>query len=341
MVSEICLGTMTWGQQNTEKEAHEQLHYAIEHNINFLDTAEMYSVPPKAETYGLTEKYIGTWLKQQNRENIIVATKIAGRTSNVPSGPPGLDWIRNGPRLSKEHIFEAIHGSLKRLQTDYIDLYQLHWPERNVNNFGNLNYEHSPREDDIDLEITLEALSEAVDKKLIKYIGLSNETPWGVMKFLSVSEKLNLPKVVSIQNPYSLLNRSFEAGLSEIAINEKVGLLPYSPLAGGTLSGKYLNGNMPKNARMTLFERMRSRYSGTHAEKAIIEYKKVSDKYGLNLTQMALNFVTKQNFVTSNIIGATNLEQLKENIESINCKLTEEILDEINKVHKIYTYPCP
>ncbi len=341
MVSEICLGTMTWGQQNTEKEAHEQLDYALEHNINFLDTAEMYSVPPKAETYGLTEKYIGTWLKQQNRENIIVATKIAGRTSNVPSGPPGLDWIRNGPRLSKEHIFEAIHGSLKRLQTDYIELYQLHWPERNVNNFGNLNYEHSPREDDIDLEITLEALSEAVDKKLIKYIGLSNETPWGVMKFLSVSEKLNLPKVVSIQNPYSLLNRSFEAGLSEIAINEKVGLLPYSPLAGGTLSGKYLNGNMPKNARMTLFERMRSRYSGTHAEKAIIEYKKVSDKYGLNLTQMALNFVTKQNFVTSNIIGATNLEQLKENIESINCKLTEEILDEINKVHKIYTYPCP
>tara|TARA_B100000686_G_scaffold226558_1_gene233806 strand:- start:4184 stop:5239 length:1056 start_codon:yes stop_codon:yes gene_type:complete len=340
MVSEICLGTMTWGQQNSEKEAHEQLDYAIENGINFLDTAEMYSVPPKEETYGLTEKYIGTWLKQQKRENIIIATKIAGRTSNVPSGPPGLNWIRKGPRLSKEHIFEAIHGSLKRLQTEYIDLYQLHWPERNVNNFGNLNYKHSPREDDIDIEITLEALSEAVDKKLIGYIGLSNETPWGVMKFLSASEKLNLPKVVSIQNPYNLLNRSFEAGLSEIAINENVGLLPYSPLAGGVLSGKYLNGNMPKNARMTLFERM-SRYSGTHAEKAVIEYKKVSDKYGLNLTQMALNFVTKQNFVTSNIIGATNIEQLKENIESINCMLTEEIIDEINKVHKIYTYPCP
>ena len=341
MVSEICLGTMTWGQQNSEKEAHEQLDYAIENGINFLDTAEMYSVPPKEETYGLTEKYIGTWLKQQKRENIIIATKIAGRTSNVPSGPPGLNWIRKGPRLSKEHIFEAIHGSLKRLQTEYIDLYQLHWPERNVNNFGNLNYKHSPREDDIDIEITLEALSEAVDKKLIGYIGLSNETPWGVMKFLSASEKLNLPKVVSIQNPYNLLNRSFEAGLSEIAINENVGLLPYSPLAGGVLSGKYLNGNMPKNARMTLFERMRSRYSGTHTEKAVIEYKKVSDKYGLNLTQMALNFVTKQNFVTSNIIGATNIEQLKENIESINCMLTEEIIDEINKVHKIYTYPCP
>ena len=341
MVSEICLGTMTWRQQNSEKEAHEQLDYAIENNINFLDTAEMYSVPPKEETYGLTEKYIGTWLKQQKRENIIVATKVAGRTSNVPSGPPGLNWIRKGPRLSKEHIFEAIHGSLKRLQTDYIDLYQLHWPERNVNNFGNLNYKHSPRKDDIDIEITLEALSEAVNKKLIRYIGLSNETPWGVMKFISASEKLNLPKVVSIQNPYSLLNRSFEAGLSEIAINEKIGLLPYSPLAGGVLTGKYLNGNMPTNARMTLFERMRSRYSGSHTEKAVTEYKRISDKYGLSLTQMALNFVTKQNFVTSNIIGATNLKQLKENVESIRCELNKEILDEINKVHKIYTYPCP
>ena len=341
MVSEICLGTMTWGQQNSESEAHSQLDLAIERGINFLDTAEMYAVPPKSETYGLTEKYIGTWLKKQDREKIIVATKVAGRTSNIPSGPPGLEWIRKGPRLSKEHIFEAIHGSLKRLQTDYIDLYQLHWPERNVNNFGKLGYDHTPRKDDIDIEITLEALSEAVDKKLIKYIGLSNETPWGVMKFLSASEKLNLPKVVSIQNPYSLLNRSFETGLSEIAINEKVDLLPYSPLAGGVLTGKYLNGNMPKDSRMALFERMRTRYDGRHAENAVIEYKKISDKYDLNLTHMALNYVTKQSFVTSNIIGATTLEQLKENIESVNCELNKEILEEINKVHKIYTYPCP
>ncbi len=341
MVSEICLGTMTWGQQNSEKDAHNQLSYAMDNGINFIDTAEMYSVPPKQETYGLTEKYIGTWLKNQDRENIIIATKIAGRTSNVPSGPPGLDWIRNGPRLSKEHIFEAIKNSLKRLQTDYIDLYQLHWPERNVNNFGMLGYKHNPREDDIKIESTLEALSEAVDKKLIRYIGLSNETPWGVMKFLSASEKFNLPRVVSIQNPYSLLNRSFEAGLSEIAINEKVGLLPYSPLAGGVLTGKYLNGKMPQDSRMALFERMRSRYTGAHAEKAVVEYKKIADKYDLNLTQMSINFVTKRDFVTSNIIGATSLDQLKENISSINCNLKEELMDDIEKVHKIFTYPCP
>ncbi len=341
MVSEICLGTMTWGQQNSENDAHNQLSYALENEINFIDTAEMYSVPPNKNTYGLTEKYIGTWLKKQDRSKIIIATKIAGRTSNVPSGPPGLDWIRNGPRLNKDHIFEAIHGSLKRLQTDYIDLYQIHWPERNVNNFGMLGYKHDPREDDIKIESTLEFLSEAVEKQLIKYIGLSNETPWGVMKFLSASEKYNLPRVVSIQNPYSLLNRSFEAGLSEIAINERVDLLPYSPLAGGVLSGKYLNGKMPENSRMKLFERMRSRYSSNQAENAVIQYKKISDKYGLNLTQMALNFVTQQNFVTSNIIGATTLDQLKQNIDSINCKLTKEIIDEIEKVHKIYTYPCP
>jgi len=340
-VSEICLGTMTWGQQNSENDAHNQLSYAMEKGINFIDTAEMYAVPPKEDTYGLTEKYIGSWLKKEDRSKIIVATKVAGRTSNVPSGPPGLNWIRKGPRLNKKHIFEAIHDSLKRLQTDYIDLYQLHWPERNVNNFGQLGYKHSPREDDINIEITLETLSEAIEKKLIKYVGLSNETPWGVMKFLTAAEKFNLPRIVSIQNPYSLLNRSFEVGLSEIAINENVGLLPYSPLAGGVLSGKYLNGNMPKNARMTLFERMRTRYSGNHAENAVLEYKKISDKYNINLTQMSLNFVTKQNFVTSNIIGATSLEQLKENIESIDCELNEEILKEINKVHKIYTYPCP
>ena len=209
-VSEICLGTMTWGQQNTENDAHNQLSYAMEKGINFIDTAEMYAVPPKEDTYGLTEKYIGSWLKKEDRSKIIVATKVAGRTSNVPSGPPGLNWIRKGPRLNKEQIFKAIHGSLKRLQSDYIDLYQLHWPERNLNNFGQLGYVHSPREDDINIEITLEALSEAIEKNLIKYIGLSNETPWGVMKFLSAAEKHNLPRVVSIQNPYSLLNRSFE-----------------------------------------------------------------------------------------------------------------------------------
>ena len=341
MVSEICLGTMTWGQQNSEKEAHDQLSFAIERGINFIDTAEMYSVPPKEETYGLTEKYIGTWLKNKDRSKIILATKIAGRTSNVPSGPPGLDWIRKGPRLNEEHIFEAIENSLKRLNTEYIDLYQIHWPERPVNSFGQLGYIHNPREDDIKIEVTLEALSKAVQKGLIKYIGLSNETPWGVMKFIEAAKEFSLPRVVSIQNPYSLLNRSFEAGLSEIAINEEVGLLPYSPLAGGVLSGKYLNGKKPENARMTLFERMRTRYTNQHAENAVLEYQKIALKYDLNLTQMAINFVTKQNFVTSNIIGATSIDQLEENIDSINCELNEEVIKEIEKVHKIYTYPCP
>ncbi len=341
MVSEICLGTMTWGQQNNEKEAHDQLSYASERGINFIDTAEMYSVPPKEETYGLTEKYIGSWLKNQDRSKIILATKVAGRTSNVPSGPPGLDWIRQGPRLNEEHIFQAIENSLKRLNTEYIDLYQIHWPERTVNSFGQLGYIHNPREDDIKIEVTLEALAKAVDKGLIKYVGLSNETPWGVMKFISVAKEFNFPRVVSIQNPYSLLNRSFEAGLSEIAINEEVGLLPYSPLAGGVLSGKYLNGKKPENARMTLFERMRGRYSNQHAENAVLEYQKIAVKYNLSLTQMAINFVTKQNFVTSNIIGATSITQLEENINSIDCKLNEEVMAEIEKVHKIYTYPCP
>ena len=341
MVSEICLGTMTWGQQNSEKEAHDQLSFAIERGINFIDTAEMYSVPPKEETYGMTEKFIGTWLKNQDRSKIILATKIAGRTSNVPSGPPGLDWIRKGPRLNEEHIFEAIENSLKRLNTEYIDLYQIHWPERPVNSFGQLGYIHNPREDDIKIEVTLEALSKAVQKGLIKYIGLSNETPWGVMKFIAAAKEFGLPRVVSIQNPYSLLNRSFEAGLSEIAINEEVGLLPYSPLAGGVLSGKYLNGKKPENARMTLFERMRTRYTNQHAENAVLEYQKIALKYDLNLTQMAINFVTKQNFVTSNIIGATSIDQLEENIDSINCELNEEVIKEIEKVHKIYTYPCP
>jgi aryl-alcohol dehydrogenase-like predicted oxidoreductase len=341
MVSEICLGTMTWGQQNSQKDAHDQLSFAIERGINFIDTAEMYSVPPKEETYGLTEKYIGTWLKNQDRSKIILATKIAGRTSNVPSGPPGLDWIRKGPRLNEEHIFEAIENSLKRLNTEYIDLYQIHWPERQVNSFGQLGYIHNPREDDIKIEVTLEALSKAVQKGLIKYIGLSNETPWGVMKFIAAAKEFGLPRVVSIQNPYSLLNRSFEAGLSEIAINEEVGLLPYSPLAGGVLSGKYLNGKKPENARMTLFERMRTRYTNQHAENAVLEYQKIALKYDLNLTQMAINFVTKQNFVTSNIIGATSIDQLEENIDSINCDLNEEVIKEIEKVHKIYTYPCP
>jgi len=341
-VSEICLGTMTWGQQNSEEEAHSQLDLAVEKGVNFIDTAEMYPVPPKAETYSLTEKYIGSWLKKNtDRSSIVIATKVAGRTSSVPAGPPGLDWVRNGPRLNKDQIFKALESSLKRLQTDYIDLYQLHWPERVVNNFGQLKYNHQPREDDIPILKTLEILGEAVNKGFIRTIGLSNETPWGVMQFLSLSEKLHLPRVVSIQNPYNLLNRSFESGLSEISINEKVGLLAYSPLAGGVLSGKYLDGNNPPNARMTLFEGMSKRYSGNHAENAVRSYKKIAENHNLKLSQMSLNFITRQKFVSSNIIGATSLEQLNEDLESINCKLSDEVIAEIEEVHKIYTYPCP
>ncbi len=341
-VSEICLGTMTWGQQNNEADAHSQLDLALEMGVNFIDTAEMYPVPPKLETYSLTEQYIGSWLKKKrDRSSIIIATKVAGRTSSVPSGPPGLKWIRNGPRLNKEQIFKALESSLKRLQTDYIDLYQLHWPERAVNNFGQLKYSHQPREDDVPILETLEILGEAVNKGLIQTIGLSNETPWGVMQFLSLSDKLHLPRAVSIQNPYNLLNRSFESGLSEIAINEKVGLLAYSPLAGGVLSGKYLDGKSPPNARMTLFEGMSKRYSGNHAENAVRSYKKIAENYNLNFSQMSLNFVTKQNFVSSNIIGATSLKQLNEDLDSINCKLSDDVVASIEEVHKIYTYPCP
>ena len=341
-VSEICLGTMTWGQQNSESDAHSQLDLAIERGVNFIDTAEMYAVPPKAETYGLTEKFIGSWLKKsKNRPSIVIATKVSGRTSSASSGPPALDWIRNGPRLTRQQIFEALENSLRRLQTDYIDLYQIHWPERIVNNFGQLKYIHEPRQDDVPIQETLEALAEAVNRGLIRTVGLSNETPWGVMQFLMLSEKLKLPRMVSIQNPYNLLNRSFESGLSEIAINEKVGLLAYSPLAGGVLTGKYLEGQQPKNARMTIFERMRTRYSGSHAENATKSYKKIAEDNDLNFSQMSINFVTQQEFVTSNIIGATSIKQLEENLDSINCTLSKNVLNSIEATHKIYTYPCP
>ena len=340
-VSEICLGTMTWGQQNSESDAHSQLDLAIERGVNFLDTAEMYAVPPKAETYGLTEKFIGSWLKKRkNRPSIIIATKVSGRTSSASSGPPALDWIRNGPRLNRQQIFEALENSLRRLQTDYIDLYQIHWPERIVNNFGQLKYIHKPREDDVSIQETLEALAEAVNRGLIRTVGLSNETPWGVMQFLMLSEKLKLPRVVSIQNPYNLLNRSFENGLSEIAINEKVGLLAYSPLAGGVLTGKYLDNLKPKGARLTLWSNF-NRYNGGQAVTATKEYVNLAKKFNITPAQLALSFVTSQPFVTSNIIGATNLQQLKENIDSIDVTLTNDMQEEIEKIHQRYPNPCP
>ena len=331
-VSKICLGTMTWGKQNTEAEGHQQLDYALDQGINFVDTAELYAVPASAETYGTTEKIIGTWLKKTgNRNNIVLASKIAG-----PG--PYTEHIRN-TGFSKKAITEALHNSLQRLQTDYLDLYQLHWPERGVNCFGVRDYpfETSKKDAENHLEI-LETLHGFIKQGKIKHIGLSNETPWGVMKYLETAKNHNLPRMITIQNSYSLLHRSYEYGLSEVSLRENIGLLAYSPLAFGVLSGKYLNG-MPEGARVTLFPNF-SRYSSEQSAKAVREYLKIAEKHRLTLAQLSLAFVNRLPFVTSNIIGATNMNQLKENIDSINIELSQEIIDEINAVHAVMPNPA-
>ena len=272
-VSRLCLGTMTFGEQNSESDAHDQLDRAVAFGINFIDAAEMYPVPPRAETQGRTEAYIGSWLKRrESRDDVIIATKVTG---------PGLEHIRGGPRLNREHIHQAIDASLERLQTDYVDLYQLHWPERSTNYFGRLGYEHDEEENAVSLEETLGVLKELVDAGKVRAIGLSNETPWGVMKALQLAERLGLPRVASIQNPYNLLNRSFEVGLAEIAHRENVGLLAYSPLAFGVLSGKYLDGARPENARLTLFERFK-RYTSPLAEQATRAYVDIAREHDLD-----------------------------------------------------------
>ena len=332
-VSLICLGTMTWGEQNTQAQAHEQMDYALERGINFFDVAEMYPVPPRPETQGRTEQYIGEWFaKTGKRQDIILATKVAG---------PGdwLKYIRNGPRLSREHIMQAVEASLTRLQTDYIDLYQLHWPDRNTNYFGRLGYEIDEHESSTPLEETLAALNELIQQGKIRHWGLSNETPWGVMKALHICEKHGYPKPVSIQNPYNLLNRSFEVGLAEVAHREKVGLLAYSPMAFGALSGKYLNGQKPKG-RLTLFDRF-TRYTNPQAIAATEAYVAIAQRHGLSPAQMALAFVNQQGFVTANIIGATTLGQLKENIDSLDVKLSDEVLAELNQVQVAFPNPSP
>ena len=334
-VSTICLGTMTWGEQNSQEEGFEQMDYALEKGINFFDTAELYAVPPKKETYGKTEEIIGNWFNaKKNREKIILATKIAGN---------GLSWIRNGGfQYDEKNITEAIEKSLARLKTDYIDLYQLHWPERKSNYFGKLAYQHQEQEEKWnDFEKILIILNKFIKQGKIRHIGLSNETAWGLSKFLEISKIKNLPRMVSIQNPYNLLNRTHEVGLAEISVREKSGLLAYSPLASGYLSGKYRNGQMPKNSRMDLFFEFWPRYRTPNAEKVIDEYFKISKKYNLNLAQMSLKFCEIQPFMTSVIIGATTMEQLKINTESVNVNLSEEIIKEINEVQKIYPNPCP
>lgn len=335
-VSAICLGTMTWGQQNTEAQAHEQLDYALEADINFIDTAEMYPVPPMAETQGRTESYIGSWLQSRGvRDQVILATKAVGPA----------DWtahIQNGevPRFHRRHLESALNNSLQRLKTDYVDLYQLHWPDRNTNYFGVLGYSHQEEEQATPIEETLEVLDDMVRSGKVRHIGLSNETPWGLMQFTRIAKERGWSKIVSIQNPYSLLNRSFEIGLAECAHREKVGLLAYSPLAFGVLSGKYLGGTRPEGARITLFSRF-SRYTNEYAERAVQSYADLAAKNGLDLAQMALAYVTSRSFVTSNIIGATSMDQLKTNIDSVNVTLSDEILSEIELIHQQHPCPCP
>ena len=333
-VSLICLGTMTWGTQNTEKDAFEQMDYSIESGINFFDTAELYSVPPNSESYGKTETMIGNWFeKRKNREKIILATKVAG---------PGCNWIRGGGNnFDEKSIGEAIDGSLKRLKTDYIDLYQLHWPERSTNFFGRRDYTLDSEEDDWNsFESVLKALEKFIKRGKIRYIGMSNETPYGLSKYIELSKNKNLPRMMSVQNPYNLVNRTYEIGMSEISIREKCGLLVYYPLATGALSGKYRNGQMPKNSRQALFKGW-ERHLNPLAMKAYEEYHKLAKEYNMTMAQLAQAFVNSRPFVTSNIIGATTMDQLKENIDSVNIELSDEIMKKINVIHNNNPNPSP
>lgn len=338
LVPEICLGTMTFGEQNTQAEAFQQLEYALDQGLFFWDTAEMYPVPPKPETQGATETILGNWIAQRGqRDQLFIASKIAGPSQ-------GGSHIRDGQtRFTAAEISSAIDGSLKRLQSDYIDLYQLHWPQRPTNFFGKLGYgntEAHNQQQVTALEETLSALSDEIKKGRIRYIGLSNETPWGTLKFLHLAEKLGLEKFVSVQNPYSLLNRTYEIGMSEIAHYENVGLLAYSPLAFGYLTGKFRHGARPANARVTLFSRF-SRYSNPESEWATEQYAQLAERHGLTLTQLALAFIKQQFFVTSTIIGATNLDQLKENIQAFDIDLSAEVLQGIEDIHRKQPNPAP
>ena len=334
-VSTICLGTMTWGEQNSKADGFEQMDYAIDNGVNFWDTAEIYAIPMREETYGETENIIGEWFKKtKKRDKIILATKV--------SGPTSKEYIRGGGcSYDKKSMSEALEKSLKRMQTDYIDLYQLHWPERNTNFFGKQGYEHDSNEKNwIAFEEILENLKKFVDAGKIRYVGLSNETAWGLAKCLELSKLKNLPKMMAVQNPYNLLNRTYEVGLAEISVREQSGLLAYSPLAFGYLTGKYRNNNMPKGSRIDLFKDF-TRYNNENSIKAIEEYYKISQKFNLDFAQMSIKFCEIQPFVTSVIIGATTMQQLKTNVESVNVKLNNEIINEINEVQKLYPNPCP
>ena len=332
-VSKICLGTMTWGQQNTEAEAHEQISYALDRGINMLDAAEMYPVPPRAETQGRTEEYIGTWFKKTGlRDKYILATKAAGPN-------PEFHYLRGGPRFTREQLMEAVDGSLRRLQTDCIDLYQLHWPDRYTNFFGQRGYLHR-EQPETPIDETLRALQELVAAGKIKTIGLSNETPWGTMKFLELADREGLPRVESIQNPYGLLNRTYEIAMAEVSHREDVGLLAYSPLGMGLLTGKYRHGAKPEGSRMAVFERF-TRYDGDETLEATEQYLQLAEEHGLNPTHMALAFVNTRPFVLSNIIGATNMDQLKMNIDSLDVMLTKDVLKGIEAIQQRIPNPAP
>lgn len=336
-VSLICLGTMNMGEQNSEAEGHEQMDYALDQGVNFFDTAEIYAIPPRPETQGSTEQVIGTWFKtRQNRDKIILATKVAGRS--------GMSWIRDdksNPKLDRKNIEEAVNKSLKRLQTDYIDLYQIHWPDRPVGLFGtNGNVYKSMEGPEIAIAETLSVLDDIVKTGKIRYIGLSNETAWGTMEFLKQSELKNQARVQSIQNAYNLLNRTFEMGLAEIAEREQVGLLAYSPLGQGYLTGKYQNGALPPKSRKALFNRLQ-RYESPQATAAIDAYLALARQSGLDPAQMAISFVNSRSFVTSNIIGATTMEQLKTNIDAVHLTLPQDVLDAIDAIHELHCNPCP
>lgn len=333
-VSRVCLGTMTFGEQNNAKEAFEQLDYVLDRGVNFVDTAELYSIPARAETYGATESIIGSWMKQrQNRSKVVIASKIAGPAKFV-------EHIRGGGGFSSRHIRQAIEGSLARLQTDYIDLYQLHWPERKTNFFGQLEYR--PVSDDPWTENFLQVCEELVKLKAegkIRHFGVSNETPWGMMKWLNISDQIGI-RCASVQNPYHLLNRSFEMGMSEICLREEVSLLTYSPLAFGVLSGKYLGGQKPVGARLTLFPQY-GRYANPQALEATARYKDLAQEWGVSLPQLALAFAYHRPFVTSTIIGATKMHQLVENLDAYEVLLTENQLREIDRIHRLNPNPGP
>ena len=333
-VSLICLGTMTWGTQNTEKDAFEQMDYAVSQGINFFDTAEIYSVPPTSDSYGKTEVMIGNWFeKRKNRDKIILASKVAG---------PGCDWIRGGGNnFDEKKIGEAIDGSLKRLKTDYIDLYQLHWPERSTNFFGRRDYLFNNKEGKWNsFESILEALEKYIKSGKIRHIGMSNETPYGLSRYLEISKNKGAPRMMSVQNPYNLVNRTYEIGMSEISIREKCGLLVYYPLAAGGLSGKYRNGKMPKDSRMALFKGW-ERHLNPLAMAAYDKYFKLAKDFNLTMVQLAQSFVNSRPFVTSNIIGATTMDQLKENVESINIEFTDEMMERVNEIHNNNPNPSP